>query len=57
MKQKNSNYHVSKTLGEMAQKIEIVNDLQGDGLGSARTTARHADGGDGALPKPSGRLR
>ena len=32
MKQKNSNYHVSKTLGEMAQKIEIVNDLQGLGV-------------------------
>ena len=29
MKQKNSNYQVSKTLGEMAKKIEIVNDLQG----------------------------
>ena len=29
MKQKNNNYHVSKTLGEMAKKIEIVNDLRG----------------------------
>ena len=29
MKQKNSNYQVSKTLGEMTKKIEIVNDLQG----------------------------
>ena len=29
MTQKNSNYGVSKTLRETAEKIEIVNDLQG----------------------------
>ena len=44
MKPKNSNYHASKTLGEMAKKIEIVNDLQGRDLlaGSAHRAPRTA---------------